>query len=219
MVLKRQSFAYYWRHFGMVQALGRTLAYLKVFGKYNSLDFYFIELPSWISTPGESAHLTVREIKTEEWRALRFADDSYSPEWVETQFSRNSRFFAVLEGDTVVGMNWISAGFADLTHINCPRVPILKGMAYVYATYVTPSYRKRGIGTLLKQTILKTLKEEGFGIVFATVFLKEAGPQRWQNTIGFKKWGRVTYIDLRVINFLWVRRTKEGRRFPDLFHA
>ncbi|HLD49854.1 MAG TPA: GNAT family N-acetyltransferase [bacterium] len=226
MDLNGQKFSYQLRHFGLAQALGRALADFRLLAKYHSLDFYFLELSSGPSVSSKKLPvlpgLTVREIKAEETRAFRFADGLLPPEekWVEAQFARNSRLFAILEGDTVIGMNWINETFADLTHINRPRVPVPKGFVYSYRAAVAPSYRNRGIGTLLKQTLVKTLKDEGHRMVFLTVFLKDIVPHRWHRKNGFRKWGRVTYLDLRVTRFLWTRLTKEGRRCcPGLFHA
>ena len=226
MDLNGRKFFYQLHHFGLVQAMGRALADFRLLAKYNSLDFYFFELSDWQAVPEKKtldlSGLTVREVKAEEGRRLRFAEGLLPPEekWVEAQFARGSRLLAVLKDETVIGMNWINDTFADLTHINRPRVPVSEGFIYSYRAFVAPAYRNRGIGTLLKQTLMKILRDEGYRMLFLTVFLKDILPHRWHRRNGFKKWGRVTYLDLRAARFLWTRVTKEGRRScPHFLHA
>ena len=210
-----------WRDFGTMQAFGRTLADLRLIAKYNTLDFYFLELPSFspvIEKATALPNLTVREIRSQEWQHLRFEEGLATPEWIEQQFAQNSRLFLALDGDTVL-MNWINTKFADLKHIGRPKVALPEGTAYAYRAVTAPAYRNQGIGTFLKQSILKQIQPEGHQIVFLTVFLKDIRPHRWHQANHFKKWGRVTYINLRIKQLWWIRLTKEGRRCPELFHA
>jgi ribosomal protein S18 acetylase RimI-like enzyme len=206
--------------FGAVQAAGRALARLKLIAKYNTLDFYFAELSSSSKKkPVVPPSLTVREVNFHEWERLRFAEGLSSRGEIQKQFERQSRLFAALQGDTVVAMNWVNEQFADLAHINRPRVTFPRGTVYSYQAVVAPACRRQGIGTLLKQNMLPVLQSEGCRLLFLAVFLKNVVPHLWHQANGFKRWGRITYIDLRVKGFWWTRLTEEGRRYPGLFYA
>lgn len=204
----------------MAQALGRLLADLKLVAKYHTLDFYFMDLSSLLAAgPVAPPSATFREVQSDEWEKLNCAEGLLPPEEIREQFARGSRLFVVLEAGTVIAMNWTSEKFADLKHINRPRVTFPKGTIYSYGAMVSPAYRKRGIGSFMKQSLLRILHSEGYRLFFAAVFLKKVAPHRWHQANGFKRWGRVTYIDLRVTEFWWTRLTKEGKQYPELFYA
>ncbi len=207
--------------FGVVQALGRALAGLKVIAKYHSLDFYFTEISSFPEAKpvAGSLSLAFRELGSNEWEKLHFAEGLLGPEEIRVQFARGSRLFVVFEGERVIGINFINDKFADLTHINRPRITFPQRTIYSYRAVVSPAYRKKGVGSFMKRSLMKILHSEGYQLFFVAVFLKSVVPHLWHQSMGFRRWGRITYIDLRVGGFLWKRLTKEGRRYPDLFYA
>ena len=199
--------------------LGRALARLKLIGWYRSIDFYFLELSSLPPVRPKHPAVAVREIKSDEWESLHFAEGLYTAEEMKKQFARGSRLFAVFKGETVVALNWFNDQFADLSSINRPRVAFPKGTIYSYRATVSPGHRRQGIGVFMKENIIRVLQSEGYKIIFLTVFLKDIVPHLWHLANGFKRWGRVTYMDWRIGSFWWTRLTEEGRRHPGLFYA
>ena len=195
------------------------MARLKLIARYNSLDFYFVELASLPPERPTRPPVTIREVKSGEWEGLPFAEGLLSAEEIKKHLARGSRLFLALKGGTVVGINWLNDQFADLSSINRPRVSFPKGTVYSYRAVVSPDFRRQGIGTLMRETLLRVLRSEGYKILFLAVFLKDVIPHLWHRANGFKRWGRVTYIDWRLGRFWWTRLTNEGRLSPDLFYA
>ncbi len=214
--LLRQAWRCY-KDFGADESLLRLLLRLKLISEGTSLDFFIHDLESF-PLKGFSTD-NVREISKIEFGKFQLAEDLTPLEDFHKQFSRGSRLIAALEGSTIIGINWLNTALADLTHIRRPHQKFAKDTVYTYGLWVSPRYRSKGVGRLLKRFAFEKLKNEGFRFIFLTVYVRDIHLLRWHEKNGFQRWARVFYWKFSGKERRWTRLTKTGRKYPQLFNA
>jgi GNAT superfamily N-acetyltransferase len=222
-----------YRLYGPAETVCRLLHRTQLASVKHSFDVYFKDLSGTpdAAGPGISGRavcggreVAFREIGAAELEQLRFAPGlQYAADRsivgdVRKQFSKGLRFFAAFDAGTVVALNGAHLSAAHLDYIHKPAIPLPAGVAYLNGAFTVPAYRRRRIGSALREYMLSVLRAEGFQRVVLTTFSEELGVVRWHLANDFLLWGRVTYLRRGAREFWWTRLSTLGRRHRSLLN-
>ena len=203
-----------YRDIGIDEVFMRTLKKIGFLSVAHSLDMYFHELERF-SAPLLTG-ITTRELFPAELDHLTLEEGLPSLQKFQKEFDRGSRLYGALQGNTLVAMNWFNSRVADLTHIGQPSISLPENTVYSYWMAVAPSFQRKGVGSFLKQTLLQTIKREGFHFVIIAVYVTNLSAAQWHQKNGFLKWGRIYYFKAGEKQKWWTCLTPYGKRHPNL---
>ncbi len=188
--------------------------YIKTLADTNASQFY-----DWSREPlSNGIQLICREIQEGELSFLKWAPEMYSSETLREHFNRGMRFFGAFHDNAVVALNGFHPQYAHLGYIGWPLVQLPKGVAYINCVITAPDYRQCGAGSRLSLFCWGVLKQEGFWMVAAAVFIENKAARAWHNKQGFQRWGRVSYIKRGAKGYWKTRLTAEGRKHATLLN-
>ena len=196
------------------EILLKTLHRLKLISTVHSFEIFFNDVTAVLSqlrnnTPLNSS-LSCREILENELSHLAFAEGLHPITDIRRQFQNGIRWFAAIQNNTVVALNGVHTKEADLVYIRMPHLKLPRGVAYLNGTITAPEVRRQGIASILTQSILTTLNQEGYQSVFLVCFTHEKPAIRWHQKQGYLKWGRISYYSLNDKDHWWIRKTKKA---------
>lgn len=202
---------------GMILTGFRILHRFRMISVLHSFDFVFKKMEFTEEAPTVNGmSLVFREIREEELERLNFAEGIFPLETIREHFSRGLRFFAAFREGVVIAANGIHPRYAHLAYIKRQVVCLPEGIVYFNCAITSPSYRNLKVGTSLRRFVMNQMRTEGYQFVIAAVFSENKSALRWNSTNGFKRWGRISYIQWMGHHF-WVKQLSQtGRQLPHL---
>jgi GNAT superfamily N-acetyltransferase len=199
---------------------------------YRALEIYVLDLAQF-GGPGDGSDgsdapsvwrswdgCTFREVLLQEAASLRYADDFESADATQRRFANGSRLFAALEpGGQVVAVSWVNPSHAYLRHVKRDQVPLRRGSVYLHGGATALAYRRRGIGSALRQYLADQLSHQGALRMVSAVFPDNAPALAWHAGNGLQRWGRITYLRWRGREIWWTHVTAYGRQHPQLLEG
>lgn len=217
----------YYEQEGAVETLCRATHRLRLISVHHSFNVFFQELDSLSGTRREtlmSGHLSFQELSREDVGRLKYAEglqyQSNIPllHSLQRQFALGLRYFAAMDRGTVIALTGVHLSRAYLGYVNLPVVELPSGVSYLNGALTAPAFRRRGIGTALRQYIFQVLEQGGWKAVMLASHVDNSQANHWHEESGMARWGRVTYVRWRNRDLCWIRRTAVGRRYPELLN-
>lgn len=115
------------------------------------------------------------------------------------KISEENMCFIAIEGESIVGYVWFNIGVEAYVSELERKIRLKPGEGYVYAAFVLPAFRRKGIFKCLMQEVLLAAKSRNLEKLYVVTLTANIPSQRAFRLVGFRPIKLVSFIKI----FFW----------------